>query len=61
VDTLTVTPPDKFGNEYIVVIVVHATKFVFLHPTHTKNAEETALALFRFFSQYGVPDFGPRL
>ena len=57
VDTLTVTPPDKFGNEYIVVIVVHATKFVFLHPTHTKNAEETALALFRFFSQYGVYEF----
>ena len=57
VDTLTVTPADKFGNQYIIVIVVHATKFVFLHPTHTKNAEETALALFRFFAQYGVYEF----
>lgn len=57
VDTLTVTPADKYGNQYIIVVVVHATKFVSLHPTHTKNAEETALALFRFFAQYGVYEF----
>lgn len=57
VDTVTVTPTDKFGNTYVIVIVVHATKLVFLHPTHTKGAEETALALFRFFAQYGCYEY----
>ena len=57
VDTLTVTPTDKYGNTYIIVIVVHATKLVFLHPAPNKSAEETALALFRFFSQYGVYEY----
>jgi len=57
VDTLTVTPTDKYGNTYIIVIVVHATKLVFLHPAASKSAEDTALALFRFFSQYGVYEY----
>lgn len=57
VDTLTVTPADKYGNSYIIVIVVHATKLVFLHPAQNKTAEETALALFRFFAQYGVYEY----
>lgn len=57
VDTLTVTPTDKFGNTYIIVIVVHATKLVFLHPAPNKSSEETALALFRFFAQYGVYEY----
>jgi hypothetical protein len=54
VDTLTVTPPDKWGNQYITVVVVHATKLVGLYPSQHKGAQDTALALFRFFSQYGV-------
>ncbi len=57
VDTLTVTPTDKYGNSYIIVVVVHATKLVYLHPAPDKSAEETALALFRFFSQYGVYEY----
>jgi hypothetical protein len=57
VDTLTVTPADKYGNCYVIVIVVHATKLVFLHPAQNKTAEETALALFRFFAQYGVYEY----
>jgi hypothetical protein len=54
VDTLTVTPPDKWGNEYINVVVVHATKLVALYPSQHKTALDMALALFQFFSTYGV-------
>ena len=54
VDTLTVTPPDKWGNQYINVVVVHATKLVALYPSKHKGAREMALALFQFFSTYGV-------
>ena len=57
VDTLTVTPTDKYGNTYIIVVVVHATKLVFLHAAPDKSAEQTALALFRFFAQYGVYEY----
>lgn len=54
VDTLTVTPVDKLGNKYIIVIVVHTTKLVSLYPAPDKTAEHTAIALFRFFATYGV-------
>lgn len=54
VDTLTVTPVDKHGNKYIIVIVVHTTKLVSLYPAPDKGAEQTATALFRFFATYGV-------
>lgn len=54
VDTLTVTPADKFGNQYINVVVVHATKLVALYPSATRTALDMALALFKFFSTYGV-------
>jgi len=54
VDTLTVTPADKHGNKYIIVIVVHTTKLVSLYPSADKSAEQTATALFRFFATYGV-------
>jgi len=54
VDTLTVTPADKFGNQYINVVVVHATKLVALYPSATKTALDMALALFKFFATYGV-------
>lgn len=54
VDTLTVTPADRWGNQYIIVVVVHATKLVGLYPTASKGAIDTATALFKFFSTYGV-------
>lgn len=54
VDTLTVTPADKWGNQYITVIVVHATKLVGLYPSANKGAVDMATALFQFFSTYGV-------
>jgi len=53
-DTLTVTPPDKFGNKYINTVVVHATKLVGLYPCAEKTALNSALALFEFFATYGV-------
>jgi hypothetical protein len=54
VDTLTISPMDKFGNLYVTVIVVHATKLVALYPSPNKDALSTAMALFKFFSTYGV-------
>lgn len=54
VDTLTVTPPNQWGNQYINVVVVHATKLVGLYPSQNKGSREIALALFQFFSTYGV-------
>ena len=54
VDTLTVTPADKFGNQYINVVVVHATKLVALYPSQTKSSLDMAMALFKFFATYGV-------
>ena len=54
VDTLTITPADKHGNQYINVVVVHTTKLVALYPSATKGALDMALALFKFFSTYGV-------
>lgn len=54
VDTLTVTPVDKYGNQYINVVVVHATKLIALYPSAQKTAMDMATALFKFFSTYGV-------
>jgi len=54
VDTLTVTPTDKYGNTYINVVVVHATKLCALYPTASHTGLDMALALFKFFSTYGV-------
>eukprot|EP01042_Synura_sphagnicola_P005257 gene5257-biopygen5596 len=56
VDTLTVTPPDQYGNKYIIVVVNHFTKFVGLYPTKLKDAETVATALFQHFCRYGVVD-----
>ena len=56
VDTLTITPVDKFGNKYLTVIVVHSTKLVDFYPSASKDALSTAVALFQFFATYGVYD-----
>jgi hypothetical protein len=56
VDTLTITPTDKFGNTYLFVIVVHFTKLAWGYPSPTKNASALAKALVTFFSLYGVYD-----
>eukprot|EP01040_Poterioochromonas_malhamensis_P007212 gene7212-biopygen1317 len=56
VDTLTITPPDKNGFKYLVVIVNHFTKFAVLVPTKTKDALTVAHALFTYFATFGLVD-----
>ena len=55
-DTLTVTPPDKDGYRYVIVIVNHFTKFCFLVPTKSKDALTAAHALFSYFATFGLVD-----
>jgi len=54
VDLLTITPTDKNGNKYLIVIVVLATKLVNVYPTAEKGALDMATALFKFFATFGV-------
>jgi hypothetical protein len=56
VDTLTVTPMDKFGNQYIDVLVNHSTKFVVLYPKSEHTAISMATSIFQFFCTYGMFD-----
>jgi hypothetical protein len=50
IDTLTITPVDKFGNQYLIVIVVHFTKLAWGYPAADKTAETLAAAIVTFFS-----------
>lgn len=54
VDTLTITPPDRLGNKYLVVLVNHFTKFTALYPTADKTAITLARALMQYFATYGL-------
>lgn len=54
VDGLRVTPADKHGNSYLVVLVVEASKLVDMYAFSEPTALNTALALFQFFTTYGV-------
>ena len=54
VDSLTITPVDKNGNSGANVIVVEATKLTAIYPHAQNSGLEMALALFRFYSTYGV-------
>ena len=56
VDTLTVTPPDKDGNCYLIVIVNHSTKLAVLFPVKTHTALVVATALFQYCCSYGLFD-----
>eukprot|EP00973_Karenia_brevis_P090539 12403102-Karenia_brevis.AAC.1 len=56
IDTLTITPVDQLGNQYIFVFVNHFTKFVDLYPSPTKDAQAVASALFQHFCRFGVCD-----
>jgi hypothetical protein len=56
VDGLTVTPTDRHGNSYVVVLVVHATKLTGLYAFKTKDALSTATAIFLFIVTYGLFD-----
>lgn len=56
IDTLTITPPDTFGNQYLIVLVVHDTKLCALYPAPRHDAETVASCLLQFFSTYGMFD-----
>jgi hypothetical protein len=55
-DTLTVTPPDIYGNKYLTVIVNHFTKLVAAYPSSEHNAKTAAAALYQYFCTYGLID-----
>ena len=54
VDRLTVTPPDRQGNTTLVVIVEHFTKHVAVYPAKDYTAQTLAVALFQYFTTFGV-------
>jgi hypothetical protein len=56
IDTLTVTPRDKLGNQYVVVVLNQFTKFVALYPTEDKTALTLARCLLQFFCAFGKFD-----
>ena len=53
VDTLTVTPKDRFGNVCIIVCVEHFSKFATLYAAPDHSADHMARALFIHYVQYG--------
>ena len=54
VDRLTVTPADKSGNTTLIVIVEHFTKHVAVYPAKDYTAQSLAIALFQYFTTFGV-------
>ncbi len=55
-DVLTVTPEDEAGNKYLIVVVNHFTKLVFLFAAKVHDAVTMATALFSYISIYGLVD-----
>lgn len=53
VDTLTITPTDLLGRQYLIVIVNQFTKFVALYPAEDKTAITLARCLIQFFCAFG--------
>jgi hypothetical protein len=56
IDTLTITPPDIHGNQYLTVIVNMFTKLVAGYPSKEHDAKVAASALYKYFSTYGLVD-----
>ena len=56
IDTLTITPADKYGNTLIIVIVEHFSKFSTLYPTSSHSADTLATCLFQHFCRFGLVD-----
>ena len=54
VDRLTVTPTDKNGNSTLIVVVEHFTKHVAVYPAKEYTAQSLAIALFQYFTTFGV-------
>jgi hypothetical protein len=54
VDRLTATPPDKEGNDTLIVIVEHSTKHVGVYVSKEYTGESIARAFFQYFCSYGL-------
>lgn len=57
IDTLTITPKDKFGNYLAIVIVEHFSKFTSIYPCNDHTAANTANAMFKHYCTYGRFDY----
>jgi hypothetical protein len=55
-DTLTITPPDEYGNSYLVVIVNHFTKHCYGYPSKSHDALSTASAIFQYCCTFGLAE-----
>lgn len=55
-DTLTITPPDHNGNQYLLVITNHFTKFTALYPLQNRDALSIARSIFQYVTSYGLVD-----
>ncbi len=53
IDTLTITPEDKYGNSLAIVIVEHFSKFISIYPCNDHSATHTARAMFNHYVTYG--------
>jgi hypothetical protein len=53
VDTLTVTPTDKYGNNVLIVTVEHFSKFISLYACDDHSAINMAKAMFIHYCTYG--------
>ena len=56
IDTLTISPPDKHGNNYVIVLVNLYTKLCQLYPVKNKDELTTARVLFKHLITFGVVD-----
>lgn len=55
-DTLTITPADKHGYKYLVVVTMMVQKMVALYPVKEHDAISTARSLMSFYATYGTFD-----
>lgn len=56
VDIVTVTPPDRYGNGCLILIVEHFSHFPQAYPSKDYTAKSVARALFKHFTTFGVFD-----
>lgn len=54
VDTLSISPPDRYGHTCLIVIVNHFTKYTYIYPAKDHGAESLARALFVYFTTFGI-------
>jgi hypothetical protein len=56
IDHLSISPVDRFGNEYLTVIVDFFSKHAALYASATITAEQTAENLFSYYTTFGTFD-----